>query len=119
MALYLFEMPKICRIGGLMATDWNDGRILTDADAYEHIAFARDVVVPLLKQARDQSVGARYEFYDMVSRNQYISSSLMTRFDALGTQLLAQKRSNVCCWYICDLPSNEGECTGDARTNDR
>ena len=44
---------------------WNDGRMVTDEDIYEWLAWCLDPWLPLLKQARDQVVGARREWYEM------------------------------------------------------
>ena len=43
-----------------MAGAYKEGQIHTDADMYEHMVLAREVWTPLLCQARDQSVGARW-----------------------------------------------------------
>ena len=40
---------------GFFAFAFNDGRIVTDSDIHDHQLWARDVGIPLLTQARDQS----------------------------------------------------------------
>ena len=40
---------------GLFAFAFNDGRIVTDSDIHDHQLWARDVGIPLLTQACDQS----------------------------------------------------------------
>ena len=50
---------------GCMAFAFNDGRIVTDSDIHVHQLWCRDVGIPLLRKARDQSVGARREWHEM------------------------------------------------------
>ena len=49
-----------------MTLAWNGGRILDADTAYECMVWMRDRAVPLLKEARDQCVGARREYYEML-----------------------------------------------------
>eukprot|EP00935_MAST-01C_sp_MAST-1C-sp1_P002365 g2365.t1 len=46
---------------GLFAFAYNDGRIVSDADIHKHQLFSRATLIPLLKKATNQTVGARQE----------------------------------------------------------
>ena len=41
-----------------MAFAFNDGRIVTDADIHSNTVWCREIGVPLLRQARDECLGA-------------------------------------------------------------
>jgi hypothetical protein len=60
---------------GAFPFGWKDGRMVTDEDIYECIAWYLDPWLPLLKQARDQLVGARREWYEMVKNVGALGSS--------------------------------------------
>ena len=50
---------------GCMAFNFNDGGGVTEESICKHLVFARDVLHPYMRQACEQSVGARREFMEM------------------------------------------------------
>ena len=58
MVLINMDMPRVC-MAGCLPMSWNGGRMLTHADQYDYMCVCRDEWAPLLRQACDQSVGAR------------------------------------------------------------
>ena len=51
-------------MAGFFPFAFNGGRRITDDDLCQALTYDFEVCLPLLKQARDQSVGARREWYD-------------------------------------------------------
>ena len=63
----------MCHEGGLSASAYDGGRLITDADMHQYIINSRDKRAPLLKLARDQTIGARREFYGCLKNIQMIA----------------------------------------------
>ena len=63
----------MCHEGGFMASAYDGGRLITDADMHQFIVNSRDKRTPLLKLARDQCIGrARREFYGCLKNIQML-----------------------------------------------
>ena len=62
LVLWSANTPQILMWTGYFAFAYNDGRVVTDSDIHEHAIWARDIGLPLLRQAHEQSVGARKEW---------------------------------------------------------
>eukprot|EP00935_MAST-01C_sp_MAST-1C-sp1_P000028 g28.t1 len=62
--VWMSNAPKIIMMFGQLPSAFNGGRTLSSADLYAAIVWSRDDMIPLIVQKRDQSVGARREFYE-------------------------------------------------------
>ena len=74
---------------GSLPFGWNDGQMVTDEDIYECLAWCLDPLLPLFKQARDQVVGARREWYEMSKNINLIGAAVYS--GCHGTQKNALK----------------------------
>ena len=73
LSLYMMDMSRLIATLFCQSVCFNNGKLQTADDVHEHLVLARDVWQPLMKQARDQCVGARWEFQNCLKNTQMIA----------------------------------------------
>ena len=101
---------------GMFPFAFNGGRRLTDDDFCQALTYDFEVCLPLLKQARDQSVGARREWYDIHRCLLVVIGIVFTNCEFFAPLLPHVFALSINILYYCSLPKHN-QSTARRRTH--